>query len=63
MKSILDLKGVKNLSKKEQQNIAGAAGYGCIQRGRKCCNQNPGGEFCAIGRCTGVGGNGGCLFF
>ncbi len=63
MKRILNVTGVKTLSKQEQGKISGAGCCGCVQRGRNCCNLNPGGEFCAPGRCTGIGGSGGCLFF
>ncbi len=55
MKTILNLKGVKTLSKEEQTGINGSArNTGCTQRGGQCCvnTGGPRGVFCDAGRCT-----------
>lgn len=59
MKSVLNLKGVKSLSKKEQGQVFGAARSRCWQSGSQCCVSTSHGEFCEAGRCN----NGYCLYY
>ncbi|WP_378187930.1 hypothetical protein ACE939_05915 [Aquimarina sp. W85] len=60
MKTILNLDGVKNLSKKEQRQVFGAARSRCWQRGAQCCVSTASGDFCDAGRCN---SNGYCLYY
>ncbi|MDY8136757.1 hypothetical protein [Aquimarina sp. 2201CG5-10] len=55
MKSILNLEGAKKISKTEQTNILGGAGFnGCYEEGSRCCEHTggPRGVFCDAGYCT-----------
>ncbi|WP_025739474.1 hypothetical protein [Aquimarina pacifica] len=52
MKKILDLKGVQELSKKQQQRISGSAtAITCCSRS-KCRISFPGGSICEPGDCS-----------
>ncbi|TSE11440.1 hypothetical protein [Aquimarina algiphila] len=59
----MNLDGIKTLSKEEQSKISGAARYACEQRGIFCCELAPGAAICDAGRCIGIGGSGGCLWY
>ncbi|WP_159025524.1 hypothetical protein [Aquimarina sp. Aq78] len=48
MKSILNVNGVKKLSKELQKSISGS-GPNCYQMGDLCCRNG----FCGIGECNG----------
>ena len=51
MKKLLDVTGVKTLSKKEQQTIKGMMTYISCCGGNKCRISYPGGSFCEPGYC------------
>ncbi len=62
MKKILNLEGIQQLSKKEQQNIIGASGSTDIapycNGPNTCCERTPNGSWnCGRGECL---ANGGC---
>jgi hypothetical protein len=61
MKTILNLEGVKTLTKKEQTIINGAAGIrSCHMKNGRCCQKEGSvGIICDAGRCTMWG----CLWF
>ncbi len=64
MKNILNLKGIKTLSKKEQKEVTGSIRrYPCTQMGRICCSNSPGGGICDFGVCVGFAGSGGCIWY
>lgn len=54
MKSILNLTGVKRLSKEQQSEIKGNSGVyiSCCPTGRGCQISFPGGSFCEPGFCN-----------
>lgn len=59
MKKNSDLKGIKVLSKKEQQEVDGGMVYRPYCKGpRQCCVMVNGFEFCDYGYCV----NGGCIW-
>ncbi|PKV51861.1 hypothetical protein ATE84_3961 [Aquimarina sp. MAR_2010_214] len=61
MKSILNLTGVKKLSKEQQQDITGSSMRWprCCPTGRGCLVTWSGGSFCEPGYCR---SNGYCIF-
>lgn len=63
MKTILNLEGIKTLSKEEQTNINGSAFRrgSCYEKGGLCCESTDGprGDFCDAGYC----GTWGCVFY
>ncbi len=61
MKKILNLKGIQEISKQQQQNIKGAWGRAtCCPSGRGCLIRIGPRSFCEPGRCTSWGG---CVFY
>ncbi len=56
MNKILNLEGIKKLSKKEQRHVIGSARTTISCCGRsKCRISYPGGSFCEPGRCDDFG--------
>ncbi|MDH7444036.1 hypothetical protein [Aquimarina sp. 2201CG14-23] len=62
MKKILDLTGVKTLSKGEQRSIKGAMTSITCCGSNRCRISFPGGSFCEPGRCN-PWGWGGCILY
>ncbi len=60
MKSILNLKGVISLTKKDQVKILGSARSVCYQSGFRCCVGTPHGDLCDAGVCN---SNGYCVYY